>query len=112
MAVARGVANNAALLDYGTHTSTQVLRIGDMIAVAIPGEMFVEYQLEIKQRIRQDTGKSAIVIGYANDYIGYIITPRANETGGYEKAISRVAPSAGRTLTEAAIRIVQENIQP
>ncbi|MFP6616071.1 MAG: neutral/alkaline non-lysosomal ceramidase N-terminal domain-containing protein [Candidatus Hydrogenedentota bacterium] len=110
MAVARGVAGNDQLLGYGTHTRTQVIQIGDMIAVAIPGEMFVEYQLEIKHRIAQDTGKSAIVIGYANDYIGYIITPRADKTGGYEKAISRVAASAGRTLTEAAIEIVQQNI--
>jgi hypothetical protein len=110
MAVAKGAAANGQLLDYGTHTNTQVIQIGDMIAIAMPGEMFVEYQLEIKQRVKQDTGKSAIIIGYANDYIGYIITPRAHETGGYEKAISRVAPSAGRTLTEAAIKIVQRNI--
>jgi neutral ceramidase len=111
MAVAKGVAANDSLLDYSTSTSTQVIQIGPMIAVAIPGEMFVEYQLEIKQRIQQDTGKSSIVIGYANDYIGYIITPRAQKTGGYEKAISRVSPTAGRQLTETAIGIVQSNIE-
>lgn len=110
MAVARGVAENENLLDYSTRTSTQVIQIGPMVAVAIPGEMFVEYQLEIKRRIQQDVEKPAIVIGYANDYVGYIITPRAHETGGYEKAISRVSPTAGRQLTEAAMEIVQQNI--
>lgn len=53
-----------------------------------------------------------ILVGNTNDYIGYIITPRAGETGGYERAISRVAPSAGRTLTEAAMSIVREKISP
>ena len=81
-----------------------------MVIVAIPREIFVEYQLEMKQRIHQDTGKSAIIVGYANDYIGYIITPRANETGGYEKAISKVSHTSGRTLTEAAIGIVRESL--
>ena len=66
----------------------------------------------MKQRIQQDVGQSSIVIGYANDYIGYIITPRAHVTGGYEKAISRVAPSAGRQMTEAALEIVRGNITP
>ena len=109
-AVARGVAENAGLLDYSTSTSTQVIQIGPMVAVAIPGEMFVEYQLEMKQRIQQDVGKPSIIIGYANDYIGYIITPRAHETGGYEKAISRVSPSAGRQMTETAMEIVRTNL--
>lgn len=97
-------------LEHSTNTSIQVMQIGPMIMVAIPGEMFVEFQLEMKQRIQQDTGKPAVVVGYANDYIGYIITPRAHETGGYEKAISKVSHSAGRTLTEAAIEIVRESL--
>ena len=97
-------------LEHSTNTSIQVSQIGPMVMVAIPGEMFVEFQLEMKQRIHQDTGKSAVIVGYANDYIGYIITPRANETGGYEKAISKVSHTAGRTLTEAAIGIVRESL--
>ncbi|MFP6583792.1 MAG: neutral/alkaline non-lysosomal ceramidase N-terminal domain-containing protein, partial [Candidatus Hydrogenedentota bacterium] len=110
LVVAKSVEKNPSLLDYSTSTSTQVMQIGPMVAVAIPGEMFVEYQLELKQRIQQDVDKPAIIIGYANDYIGYIITPRAHETGGYEKAISRVSPTAGRQLTETAMDIVQRNI--
>ena len=88
------------------------MQIGPMVAVGIPGELFVEYALEMKGRVAQDTGRPMVLVGYANDYIGYIITPRAGQTGGYERAISRVAPSAGRALTEAAMGAVREIVAP
>ena len=87
-----------------------MLQIGPMVAVGVPGEIFVEYALEMKRRVAQDVKRPMILVGYANDYIGYIITPRADATGGYEKAISRVAPTAGRTLTEAAMAIMRDMI--
>ena len=101
--VAKVAAEQPELFLQSTQTTWQIMQLGPMVAVAIPGELFVEYALEMKARVRQDTGRPMILVGYANDYIGYIITPRAGETGGYERAISRVAPSAGRVLTEAAM---------
>ncbi len=110
--VAKVAAEHPEVIEDATTTTCQVLQIGPMVAVGIPGEMFVEYGLEMKKRVAQDTGRPMILVGYANDYIGYIITPRAGETGGYERAISRVAPSAGRVLTEAAISTVRELVAP
>lgn len=100
------------LLDEASHACVQVMQWGPLAVVGIPGEMFVEYQLEMKQRVKQATGRPLIVVGYANDYIGYIVTPRAKFTGGYEQAISRVSHTAGRTLTEAAMGLVEEVVQP
>ena len=108
-AVAGWIADEPTSLDAATHASVHALRLGPVVLVGIPGELFVEYGLELKRRIRQDVGLPAMVVGYANDYIGYIVTPRAVATGGYEQAIARVAPSAGRTLIEAAVGIVQQN---
>jgi len=105
-------AEHPELVAASAHTQYQVMQIGPLVAVAMPGELFVEYALEMKARVRQDTGRPMILVGYANDYIGYIITPRAGETGGYERAISRVAPSAGRTLTEAAMGAVRQLVTP
>ena len=68
----------------------------------------IQYQLEMKQRVRQDLDRPLIVVGYANDYIGYIVTPRAKLTGGYEQAITRVDEHAGRQLTEKAVELVTE----
>lgn len=110
--VARASAEDPESLAAATRASVHVLQIGPLVAVGIPGEIFVEYALEMKRRVAQDVKRPMILVGYANDYIGYIVTPRAGETGGYERAISRVAPSAGRTLTEAAMSIIREKISP
>jgi len=86
----------------------QVLQVGDLIIVAVPGELFVEYALEMRARIRQMLGKEMILVGFANGYIGYIVTPRAMETGGYEASVARVGPSAGRRMTETAVALLGE----
>ena len=110
--VAQVAVEQPELLAAATESTCQVLQIGPLVAVAIPGEIFVEYGLEMKKRVAQDTGRPMILVGYANDYIGYIITPRADQTGGYERAVSRVAPSAGRTFTESAMATVRHIVTP
>jgi hypothetical protein len=97
--------------DYkaATHASVHLLQLGPALLVGIPGEPFVEYALELKQRVRQETRHPLMVAGYSNGYIGYIITDRAKSTGGYENAISRVDENAGRVLVEAAMNLVGEN---
>ena len=100
---ARGAAYDAA-----GHGSTHVMQIGPLVIVGIPGELFVEYALEMKQRVRQTKDRPLIVAGYANDLIGYIITPRAKYTGGYEQDVARVDEHAGRALTEASMQLVDE----
>lgn len=84
----------------------QVMQVGDVILGAIPGELFVEYALELRARVRQDTGNAFCLVGYANGYLGYIVTPRAMETGGYEASITRFDVLGGRALTETTMELV------
>jgi hypothetical protein len=86
----------------------QVLQVGDLIIIAVPCELFVEYALEMRARIKQLLGKKAIVVGFANGYIGYVVTPRAMETGGYEASVTRVEVSVGRRMTETAMALLGE----
>ena len=85
--------------------SVQVMQIGDVVLVGIPGELFVDYALEMRQRVAQSLGKSLCLVGYANGYVGYIVTPRAMETGGYEASVARINASAGRVMTERAVAL-------
>jgi len=79
----------------------QVLRIGETCVVGLPGEIFVEYGLQLKQR----APRRSVVIAYANGELqGYIVTPEAAAAGGYEAASSLFAPEAGSTLVDAALR--------
>ena len=57
------------------------MRIGDVALVALPGEPFVELGLEIKRR---SPAPHTFVVGYANDWVGYLPTQVAWEQGGYE----------------------------
>lgn len=89
----------------------QLLRVGDLILVGIPGEIFVEYALEMRDRIRQVYDKPMCLVGYCNGYIGYIVTPRAQQTGGYEASVARVAAGSGRLLTETAVNLLPDVAQ-
>ncbi len=82
----------------------QVLRIGDLAWVALPGEFFVEFGLEIKKR---SPARVTFVVGLANGSVGYVPTEEAFAQGGYEPTpwrFSRLAPEAGRMCVESAVR--------
>jgi len=59
----------------------QALRIGDIGVCAIPFEVFVEIGLELKRR---SPFPRTMVIGIANDKMGYLPAPEQHRLGGYE----------------------------
>jgi len=59
----------------------QIVRVGDIIMVGIPGEVFVDIGLGIKSR---SPFKNTFVAGYTNGDIGYMPTKKAFQEGGYE----------------------------
>ena len=99
------------LIDRGSEpipAEVQVIRIGDIALVALPGEPFVELGLAIKQRSK---AAQTWVIGYANDWIGYLTTPQAWQQGGYEVGPgpwTRVGPAGGSQLVDKAVEIIQQ----
>ncbi|NPV53373.1 MAG: hypothetical protein HPY71_07605 [Firmicutes bacterium] len=92
--------------DPCAHLELQAFRVGDAAFVAVPGELFVEFGLEIKAR---SPLKPTFVVGYANGYEGYIPTEKAFSEGGYEPRTARtsqLAEEAGRLITEAAVELL------
>ena len=57
-----------------------MLRIGDLLMLAHGGELFCEYGLELKDRCGPGP---VMVVGYANDLIGYVPDPDEFDRGGY-----------------------------
>lgn len=83
----------------------QLLRIGQWNFVAWPGEMFVEFALEVK-RAQPDT----FLISYANGELqGYLVTKKAANEGGYESqnAIFQ-SPESGQMLVAKTIELLQK----
>lgn len=84
----------------------QVLRVGDVGIVVLIGEPFVEGQLEIKMR---SPAKRTYVAHMSNGYAGYIPTPRALKSGGYETHTSigsKLAPEALGLIVEESVRLL------
>jgi hypothetical protein len=79
------------------------LRIGDLGIVTLPGEMFCEFGLQIKQ---QSPAKHTIIIELANDAMGYFPTREAFGQGGYEPTpgTTLYESNAGEELTASALK--------
>jgi neutral ceramidase len=84
----------------------QVIRLGKTVAlVALPGEVFVELGLAIKDA---SPFEQTFVIELANDSPAYVPTKRAFEQGGYEANNSLYAPGGGERLVETALALLNE----
>jgi neutral ceramidase len=63
------------------HTRLQIIRLGDIALVGIPGEMFGRLGLELRRR---SPFRHTCIIGLANEQIGYIPDRKAYADGGYQ----------------------------
>jgi len=106
----------ASLIDLENRLATekafeyeiQAVRLGDLAILVLPGEPFVEAQLEIKQR---SPAVRTFVAHMSNFYVGYIPTPPAILRGGYEtrpSSASKLAPEALQTITDKSVALLKE----
>ena len=80
----------------------QVMGVGRWTFVGWPGEIFVEYALDVKRRHR-----GAFVISLANGELqGYIVTGEAALEGGYEASNSLFHFRSGQALVEPTIKLL------
>ena len=83
-----------------------IFRLSDEVAlVALPGEVFVDLGLAIKQASPFDT---TLVVELAHDAPGYVPTRKAFAEGSYETVNSRIAPGGGEMLVAAAVELLRQ----
>jgi hypothetical protein len=93
-------------LDEEIPAEVQVFGIGDSRLVGLPGEIFVEFGLEIKER---SPAEKTIVVELANGRLpGYVCTEEAYAQGGYEAGASLMTAEAGQSLVDAALRLLHQ----
>lgn len=92
-----------ALADRMLPVELQGIRIDDAVFVAIPGEVFVEIGLQLKQL----AAYKLFIVGIANGYIGYLPTKEDYELGGYEVVSSKCRPEAAGKLIEQVLHLEQ-----
>ncbi len=81
------------------------IRLGDVVIVTNPAELFVEYQLEIKKKFKD---RKIIVAELTNGWTSYIPTRQAIALGGYEVKIRHLVDEAGSLITQNSIELIKE----
>jgi neutral ceramidase len=84
----------------------QVIALGNEVAwVSLPGEIFTELGLAIKQ---DSPFPHTIIAELANGSIGYIPSRRAYDQGNYEVVSARCAQGSGERLVDAAVKMLKQ----
>ena len=86
-------------------TEVQVMAVGNVAITALPGEIFVELGLSIKEH---SSFEHNLLAELANGNLGYICTAAAYPQGAYEPTSSRVLPGSGEQLVRAALALQRE----
>jgi neutral ceramidase len=88
-------------------TWVQAFRIGDISFVTQPGELFVEWGLELKAA---SPFPWTYPVELSGDYLGYLVTPAADTAVGYESLhswVSRVGPDGVGQLVTCGTDLLQ-----
>lgn len=91
----------------------QAIRIGDVAIAAVPGEVFSEIALAVKQRSPATT---TLFAGYSNGIISYLPTADEYPYGGYEcdyahhsyGLVEQVAPATERMVVDTCSALIDE----
>src|SRR5262249_48949939 len=92
---------NVALHRGRLRTEMMYIRLGEAPIVTLPGELLREVSFEILERM---TGFPRILVGLANDEIGYIIPAEDFRDDEYEETMSQ-GPAAAPLVKETALRL-------
>jgi hypothetical protein len=87
-------------------TEIQVLKLGDIYILGLPGEILVDVGLEIKKRAGLD---NLFIVTVSNDTIGYVCHSQAYDEGGYEPGSgTNLAIGAGEIMIKEAMDLVNQ----
>jgi hypothetical protein len=87
-------------------TEIQILRLGDVYILGLPGEVLAEVGLEIKKKAGIE---KLLVISLSNDAIGYVCHSRAYKEGGYEPGSgTNLEKGAGEIMINQALGLINQ----
>jgi len=104
-AVTRVQATQGGAAGY-VKTEIQVLKLGNIYLLGLPGEILVEVGLQIKKRAGLE---KLFVVSLSNDAIGYVCHDRAYEEGGYEPGSgTNLAKGSGEIMIKEALDLISQ----
>jgi hypothetical protein len=93
---------------FPSEVQLTAVRLGECAWVGIPGEMMAGLGLEIKNAFRAGQFKHPVIVGLADDYVGYILSSAEYRKGGYEAAVSFYGAALGEFLVSEASALARQ----
>jgi len=78
----------------------QAIKINDIVIIGVPGELHSHIALKLKE-YGSKLGRRVIVVGYANDYLSYILPTEEYRKQNYEAIISQFDEEGATKLTDS-----------
>ena len=103
--IATKILNIQSLQGKPIEVDVIAFRIGDIAIVSLPGEVFVEHGLAIKEK---SPFKYTFVIENSQTNLGYVPNEKAYDEGAYEVEVSRLKKGEGEKLVDAALRLLNK----
>jgi hypothetical protein len=79
-----------------------IIDIGELRIVSIPGELFSELGLKIKNC----SNKLTLIAGYSEDYIGYIIPEKEYQESGYESLVTLLPRGGSEKIMNSILNYI------
>jgi len=87
-------------------TELQLLELGNIYLLALPGEILVEVGLEIKKRAGLE---NLLIVSLSNDVVGYVCHSQAYDEGGYEPgSATNLAKGSGEIMIKEALDLISQ----
>lgn len=96
---------------FNRRIPVQAMRIGDACLVAVPGEPLTAVGLALKADARVRGFAHPVVVGLANDHLGYVADAVEYDRGGYEALLTLFGRDEAALLSDALARQV-DRIKP
>ena len=84
----------------------EVVAIGTILFMGAPCDLSAELGLELKRAARE-RGYQPVVVGFANDYIGYCLPEHLYRTPSYEASMAFNGPATGPLMVQELERMIE-----
>ena len=100
--------------EYTVYQSrVSAMQIGDLILATLPGEPVTPLCMAFRDDVRAATGfDDVLVVGYAQDYTGYLLDPEDWAMGGYEGGSNFWGPNQGVHLAKWSTAVAKRLVDP
>jgi hypothetical protein len=98
-------------LFFDGETTLQIIRIDRHFLIGMPADVGVEIGKAWKEAARSK-GMEAMIIGFANDYVGYVMPAKYYDTPAYEAFMSFNGPFMADYLNEIVMALINNAASP